>query len=180
MKKILIGSLVGTVIMFAWSAIAWMMLPIHANTYHYTPAQDAVLAALAAANLESGLYGMPSAATSEEQMKVMEANVGKPGAKIYYNAAEPAMDGKMFGLGFLFNFITVFAACMLLVNSMSGSFFSRWWMVMMVAVVIIFGVHMLQWNWMYQNWDYARDMILDVAIGWSINGLWLAWWFGRK
>ena len=46
MKKILIGSLVGTLIMFIWSFLAWMILPIHANTYMYTPAQDNILKVL--------------------------------------------------------------------------------------------------------------------------------------
>ena len=180
MKKILIGSLVGTVIMFIWSMLAWMMLPIHANTYMYTPAQDAILKVLSESNLESGTYGMPSAATPEEAYKVHEANAGKPGAAIFYLKAEPPMGGSMMLGGFLIGFVGVFAACVLLVANMNGSFFSRWWMVMMVAVIVIFHQHLMDWNWMGNSWAYTRDMILDTACGWALTGLWLAWWFGRK
>lgn len=180
MKKTLIGSLVGALIMFIWSFLAWMILPIHANTFAYTPAQDAILKVMADNNLETGTYGMPSAATREEQMKIMETSKGKQGAMIYYTKENPGMGGGQYAGGIIFNFIMVFAACMLLAGSMGGTFFSRWWIVMMVAVVIIFGVHMMQWNWMNHTWDYTRDFILDTAIGWGLNGLWLAWWFGRK
>src|ERR1041385_8850519 len=180
MKKIFIASLVGAVIMFAWSFLAWVVLPIHANTYHYTPAQDAIMKVLGESNLETGTYGMPSAATPEEAMKVHESNAGKPGAAIFYIKEVPGMGAGMHIWGFVFNFIMVFAACTLLINNMTGSFFSRWWMVMMVAVVIIFGVYMMEWNWMGYSWNYVHDFMMDTALGWAINGLWLAWYLGRN
>ena len=180
MKKILIGSIVGTVIMFIWSMLAWMILPVHANTYMYTPSQDAILKVLAESTLESGTYGLPSAATKEEMMKVHETNVGKPGAAIFYLKEQPAMGASMMLGGFIFGFIGILAACILLAGNMGGSFFSRWWMVMMVAVIVIFHKDMMDWNWMSNSWAYTRDMILDTALGWAITGLWLSWWFGRK
>ena len=180
MKKILIGSIVGALIMFIWSFLAWMILPIHANTYKYTDKQEAILKALADNNLETGIYGMPSAPTKEEQMKIMENNKGKPGAALFYTKEDPGMGGSQYIFGILFNFILVFAACMLLAANMGGTFFSRWWMVMMVAVVVIFQTYMMQWNWMGNGWGYTKDFVLDTALGWAINGLWLSWWFGRK
>jgi hypothetical protein len=180
MNKIIIGSLVGAVIMFVWSFLAWMITPIHANTFMYTPAQDAIMKVLAESNLETGTYGMPSAPTKEEQMKIMEENKGKPGAAVYYVKEDPGMGGMQMCVGFILNFIMVFAACLLLIKNMDGSFFSRWWMTMMIAVVIIFGVHLMQWNWMSHSWEYTRSFILDGVIGWGINSLWLAWWFGRE
>ena len=180
MQKLFIASLVGAFIMFVWSYMAWMILPIHANTFMYTPAQDAIMNVLAENNLESGTYGMPSAPAKEEQIKIMKENAGKPGAAVFYTKEDPGMGASQMVYGFIFNFILVFAACTLLANNMKGSFFSRWWMVMMVAVIIIFGVYMLQWNWMGYTWNYTRDFVFDATMGWAINGLWLAWYMGRK
>ena len=180
MKKLFIASLVGAIIMLMWSFLSWMVLPIHEKTFTYTPAQDGILKAMADANLETGAYGMPSGATREEAMQAMEANKGKAGALIHYTKADPGMDPSMHLKGFLFFFVTTFAACVLLANNMSGSFFSRWWMVMMVAVIIIFGIHLMHWNYMGHSWNYTRDFILDAALGWGINGLWLAWYMGRR
>lgn len=180
MTKIFIASLVGAVIMFVWSFLAWVVLPIHANTYMYTPAQDAIMKTLNESNLETGTYGMPSAPTADEAMKMHKSNEGKPGAAIFYIKSVSEMSPSMHIWGFVFNFIMIFAACTLLINNMTGGFFSRWWMVMMIAVVIIFGVYMMQWNWMGYSWNYTRDFILDTAIGWAINGIWLGWYLGRK
>jgi hypothetical protein len=180
MKKIFIASLVGAIIMFVWSFLAWMVTPIHENTYKYTPAQDAIMKVLAENNLETGVYGMPSAATKKEAMKIMESNKGKPGVAIHYIKEDPGMGGSQMVWGFIFDFIMVFAACTLLINNMSGSFFSRWWMVMMFAVVVIFGVYMMQWNWMGYTWNYTRDFVLDCVIGWALNGLWLGWYLGKR
>ena len=182
MKKIIIGSLVGALIMFVWSFLAWMILPIHANTFAYTDKQVVIMQALADNGLETGAYGLSTAPTREEHFKNMQegTNKGKPVATIMYSKEDIGMGPKQQLFGFIFNFIMIFAACMLLANNMNGSFFSRWWMVMMFAVVIIFGVYMMQWNWMGNTWNYTRDFVLDCTIGWGINGLWLAWWFGRK
>jgi hypothetical protein len=180
MTKIFIASFVGAIIMFVWSFLAWTVLGIHANTYMYTPAQDSIMKVLSESNLETGTYGMPSASSPQESMKVHKDNVGKPGAAIFYVKEQPVMGASMHVWGFIFNFIMVFAACTLLINNITGSFFSRWWMVMMIAVVIIFGVYMMEWNWMGHSWNYTRDFILDTALGWGVCGLWLAWYLGRR
>src|SRR5689334_20026790 len=95
MTKIFIASFVGAIIMFVWSFLAWTVLPIHANTYMYTPAQDAILKTLSESNLESGTYGMPSAPTREEAMKMHASNVGKSGAQIFYLKEIPGMGASM-------------------------------------------------------------------------------------
>ena len=180
MTKFFLASLVGAIIMYVWSFLAWVVLPVHDTSFIYTPAQDAILKALSDNNLETGIYAMPSAPTKEEREKVHKENAGKPAAAIFYEKEMPGMGAAMHIWGFVFNFIMIFAACMLLAKNMAGSFFSRWWMVMMVAVVIIFGVHLMNWNWMHYSWNYTRDYILDTAVGWGLCGLWLAWYMGKR
>src|SRR5689334_8291643 len=101
MMKIFIASLVGAIIMFVWSFLAWVVLPIHANTYMYTPAQDNIMKVLGESNLETGTYGMPSAPTPQEAMKAHESNVGKPGAAIFYIKEVPKMSSSMHIWGFI-------------------------------------------------------------------------------
>jgi hypothetical protein len=180
MTKIFIASLVGAIIMFVWGFLAWDVLPIHANTFMYTPAQDAIMKTMADNNLESGVYTMPSAPTKEERQKIMMEMKGKSAASVYYIKEHEGMDMMMFVRGFLFDFIVLFAACILLANNMGGSFFSRWWMVMMIGVIMIFGYHLMYWNYMGHLWNFTRDFVLDTAIGWGICGLWLAWYLGKR
>ena len=189
MKKILIGSLVGAVILFAWSGLAWEVLPVHRTTFSYTDTatQNSLLQVMANSNLASGVYVMPMADNTkenykEEKKKMMDANKGKPWAAVQYQKEGYMEEPTTPLFGFIYDFIAVLAACILLAGGMSSSasFFSRWWLVMMVAVVICFHQHMEFYNWMHYPWNYTRDMLLDTALGWAINGLWLSWWFGRK
>ncbi len=60
MKKWIIGSLVGAIIVFAWQAASWTFLGIHAGEEKYTPAQDQILSTLASSNLEDGMYMLPN------------------------------------------------------------------------------------------------------------------------
>jgi hypothetical protein len=56
MKKWIIGSLVGAVIVFAWQAASWMFLGIHDNQMNYTPAQEQIMSALSSSLNEDGMY----------------------------------------------------------------------------------------------------------------------------
>ncbi len=97
MKKFIIGSLVGTVLIFVWSFASWELLPIHVHSFNYTPKQDSILKVLDASLPTSGAYMLPAADNrkvesvtsdyrnaSEKNMKDM---VGKPGAIIFFNSS---------------------------------------------------------------------------------------------
>jgi hypothetical protein len=43
MKKIIIGTIVATIIFFSWQSLAWMMLPVHKETVRYTDKQMEIL-----------------------------------------------------------------------------------------------------------------------------------------
>ena len=60
MKKLLIASSVGAVILFVWSAMAWTMLPLHHHTFMYTPNQDPIMEAINQNLDESGVYAVPN------------------------------------------------------------------------------------------------------------------------
>ncbi|HEY9659169.1 MAG TPA: hypothetical protein V6C65_12000, partial [Allocoleopsis sp.] len=87
MKKWLIGSIVGAILVFAWQALSHTMLPIHANDYKYSSSQNEVLSALSAGLKEEGAYLLPSAPTMKEQMEVMKNNKGKPWAMVMYHTS---------------------------------------------------------------------------------------------
>ncbi|HSN49926.1 MAG TPA: hypothetical protein VLR52_01760, partial [Bacteroidales bacterium] len=81
MKKIIIGTLVGTIIYFAFQTVMWMG-GFHRNFYTYAAKQDTVLKMLSANLPEEGMYMMPMAdpnspdfkAQQEQREKVMIGN----------------------------------------------------------------------------------------------------------
>jgi hypothetical protein len=189
MKKLLIGSFVGSVILFIWSFLAWAVLPIHLHTYNYTPVQDSVLKILADGNMKEGAYSLPMADNREvksfdsnyqqEAQKIMEAYAGKPMATLFYLEEGYNMN---IPRGFLFDFIAVFAACIILVPAFTttNSFFQRWWLTLVVGLLINAAGPLINFNWLGMPWNYTVDIVLDNFLNWGITGLWLAWWFGRK
>ena len=188
MKKLLIGSFVGAIILFFWGFLSWAILPIHLHTYSYTPAQDSILQILADNNMEDGAYAMPMADNrnvaafdskyQEESANLMKENAGKPMATVFY-----LKDGYRMNLplGFLINFIAVFAACLLLVPAFTtvSTFFQRWWLALVVGLLINACGPMIGYNWLGMPWNYTAAMILDNFLNWGVTGLWLAWYFKR-
>ena len=124
MKKLFIASIVGAIILFVWSAMAWTFLPIHHHTFKYSPAQEQILEMLGENLGESGAYSMPSADNRDistfdsnymtETEKIMTDNVGKPSALIFYNDGGHTMGAKTYAFGFLFQFILAFIASLML------------------------------------------------------------------
>ena len=189
MKKVLIGALVGAIILYVWSFLSWAVLPLHHHTYQYTPAQDAVLKALAENDVATGTYAMPMAdnrnvsatdpAYKEAEEKMMNENYGKPAATIHYLKEGFNMNAGTMVKGLLFNFLAVLAVCLLLAPAFAkmSSFFGRWWLSLLVAMLIICTGPLIDFNWMGHSWEYTKDMILDTFLNWGITGLWLAWYF---
>lgn len=192
MKKILIGSLVGAVILFIWSFLAWAILPLHLHTFMYTPSQDSILQVLANGNMESGAYWMPMADNrnvssfdskyQEETERVMTESAGKPMATVLYLKEGYNMGGSTMLKGFLFNFLAVLAASILLAPAFASmsSFFGRWWLSLVVGLLVCASGPLIQYNWLGLPWDYTVDMLIDTFLNWGITGLWLAWYFKNK
>jgi len=189
MKKILIGSFIGAVILFIWSFLAWAILPLHLHTFMYTPAQDSVLMIMQNNNMESGAYAMPMADNrnagafdekfQEESQKVMQQNAGKPMASIFYNKEGYNMGISTMIKGFLYQFIAALALSIILAPafSVSRSFFGRWWLTFMAALFLNACGPLIQNNWMGFPWNYTYDMIVDNFLNWGIAGLWFAYFY---
>ncbi|MEP7167963.1 MAG: hypothetical protein ABI855_01205 [Bacteroidota bacterium] len=192
MKKILIGSFVGAIVLFIWSFLAWAILPIHLHTVKYTLAQDSLLQIMANNNLESGTYGMPMADNRnvsafdskyhEEMEKKMKENAGKPMASVYYLKEGYNMGATTMLRGFLFNFLAVFAASILLAPAftISNSFFGRWWLTLVVGLFLNACGPLIQYNWMAMPWNFTVDMVIDNFLNWGVVGLWFAYYYKGK
>ena len=90
MKKWLVGSLVGAILLFAWQTVAWTVADLHSKEYKYVSAQDQIMSTLSSIIKEDGQYVMPQAApgsTSAEKQKHMEQINGKPVATVIYTSS---------------------------------------------------------------------------------------------
>src|SRR6185436_3739740 len=117
MKKWIIGSLVGAILIFGWQFLSWEVLSLHKGAFKYTPAQETILTTLSSNLNEEGAYYMPSlpdGSSKKEKMDQMKANEGKAWAwVIYHPKAVNKMTSSMIR-GFMVDFVIVLLLVVLL------------------------------------------------------------------
>ena len=183
MKRSIIAILVGTVVLFVYQAMSWMVLPIHNNSFMYTSRQDSILATLS--GLEEGYYSLPGKApgtTDEEHHKNMESMNGKPWAMVHYHHSFSMNMGPSMLRGFSINLIAVWIVVMIL-SSAAGvfnTFRSRLWVSLLFAIFCITQSNLMDWNWFETPMHYTSGAVIDKLLGWLLTGSWLAWYMGRK
>ncbi|MGP8217395.1 MAG: hypothetical protein ACLQQ4_17640 [Bacteroidia bacterium] len=190
MKKFIIASFVGALIIFAWSLLSWMFLPVHIHSFHYTPKQDTILSALNNSSLESGAYMLPTPDNRSlgmmkdekyvNEMKEMEKKyAGKPYALVFYSKEGVKMSPFQPVIGILLNLFAVMGAVILLAMSKDKlkTFFMRWWAVMLIGFIVALNSYLLEWNWMQFPWHFIKGEVIDTFMEWGLCGVWLAWYF---
>ena len=88
MKKQIVGTLVGGLILFFWQFLSWGPLGIHGAELQYTDKQDQVLEAINELNLPPGNYMVPNApagTSMEDAEALMKPYAGKNWARISVN-----------------------------------------------------------------------------------------------
>ncbi len=183
MKKWLVGSIVGAIIVFLWQFLSWTVLEFHAGEAKYTPAQDSIMNYLNSTIKEDGMYMMPNlppGASSEEHGELAKQMDGKPFASIIYhtkyefNMARPMIRGFLIDLFLVFTLIYILtragtpSAMRIFAGSIAVGFFT--W------VAGPYTAH----NWFHMPWPAITGHLFDSFIAWGLTGLWLGWWLNRK
>jgi len=191
MKKFTIATIVGALIIFIYSAMSWMISPLHTRTFHYTPKQDSIMSVLNHSSLSDGAYLMPSAdnrtaspfdskyrAAVENNMKT---NANKPYAVIFYGMSKD-MDPMQYVIGILLDLFAVMFAVVIfaMAKDKLTTFFMRWWLFLVIGFIITLNSHLVEFNWMQYPWHYIKGMVVDTIMEWGLCGAWLAWYLGRN
>jgi hypothetical protein len=180
MKKWVIGSLVGAIIVFVWQAASWTALGIHDSAMKYTPAQDKIMEVLNANITEDGMYVMPSAPTKKEQQDMMKAMDGKPMVSVIYRRqAKIDMVVPMIR-GFLVDLFLVISLIYILTRN--GIPIAR----RIFSGSVALGLFVWLWTdymghiWFQLPWSMICGDVIDSLVAWSLCGLWLGWWLNRR
>lgn len=181
MNKNYFITLFGTaIILFLFQAMSWMVLPIHTNSFKISPQEDTILNALQ--GLEEGVYMMPghSQDMSNEEMEKMDREMeGKPWAQVTYHKKWETGMGPAMARGLVFNIISVCIVLFMVskIGSKQQSFFSKFLIVFLFGVFIMFQENLMNWNWMGTPLHYAVPEMIDSLVGWSLCGAFIAWFY---
>ncbi|MEO5996337.1 MAG: hypothetical protein ABIN89_06405 [Chitinophagaceae bacterium] len=184
MKKLLIGSFVGAILLFGWQAISWTVAGVHDNAYKYVSGQDTIINYLTSHLAEDGEYLVPRSnpkLSKEEQMKEKEAMMSRPWALINFHPAYESNMGKTMAIGFINCFICVLLACLVIrkFDTRYKKFFSLFTSVLTFGVICFLFVWYNQHNWFQTTWNVLWGELVDNFVGWGLAGVWLAWWYGK-
>lgn len=178
MKKILIGSLVGAIILFVFQAAMWMS-GMNNDFSSYTTNQAAIMENLNS-NLDAdGLYMMPMndpavKQTHEQEEKYMQENVGKPWAMVFYHQSMHGMDPMYMVRGFFHSLIAVLMVTLVLSAGGWVQFGTRFIVCMAFGVFTIALAPMNSMNWWDMPFSFVKPQIMDLTLGWALVSLWLA------
>jgi len=180
MKKWLIGSVVGAILVFGWQALSWMMLGIHDSSMKYHPAQKEIMEVLSSNNSTEDMYMMPSAPTQKEREAMMKDMEGKPWASIIYHKEFHSSMTMRIIRGFLVDIFLVISLMYILTRG--GIPISR----RVFSGAFAFGLALFIWGpytgriWYDLPWSMIKGDLIDAIVQWSLCGIWLGWWLNRS
>lgn len=194
MSKITVGGIIAGVIMFLWSFLAHMVLPVGYMGISTSAGEDAVLAALKANSNGSGLYLMPgndyfqslskSGAEKQAAMKAMTEKAKHTGFAfiVFHPEGGVEIGASTLGLQLLSQIIVcwIFAFALWAAMPRIRSFGMRVWLVTIIGLLPFVGCDFPYWNWYGFPGAYMMGKTMDYGFGAVLAGLFLAWWFGRS
>ncbi|HMH21952.1 MAG TPA: hypothetical protein VK563_09250 [Puia sp.] len=180
MKKLLIGSLVGGIIIFIWQTMSWTVLDLHHAGQEYTPKQDSILSYLSSQFSEDGSYELPSypKGTPREVMeKDLPARMGKPWAQLqYHKALDMSMSSNIIR-GLIVDIIMVAFLCWILMK-LPPAFGTIFTACLFTGIIVFINSPYTVHIW-YPKADIMAHLG-DALISWALCGLWLGWYLKRK
>lgn len=179
MKNQLIATLVGALILFFWQFLSWSALNIHGAEQSYTPQQEKVLQALSDVNLEEGHYFLPTVppgSSASEHQAVMEANNGKPWARLsYYSKMETNMGMNLFR-GFVIDLLAVFLLTWILMQFSTVNLTNGVMASLAVGIIGYTTIPYLNSIWFDTP---TIGYIIDTFVQWGLVGIWLGWFLKK-
>ena len=181
MKQTLLGGIVGGVILFIWSFLAWVILPLHEPTLHRIKDEDAVRTMLQSTIDTKAVYIVPHGPDNKSDQAAMSAweqkmKQGPTGLIIFDpQGSDPMMASQMVS-GILIDILTGILIAWFLKRStaLASTYVARVAYCGMLGIFIAVISHLTAWNWMGFPADYTTAMIVDTLISMVLAGLGIA------
>jgi hypothetical protein len=181
MKKILLGSIVGGLLLFIWQTLSWMVLDLHAKAHTYTDKEAAIMNVLNTELTAGGHYMLPGpipGGTMEDHQKIMDSTKGKPWAMISYHKTYEVDMVMNIVRGFIVNILLMALFCWIL-TKITAPKFGTVFLASIFTGLIVFLNGIYTGHIWYPTYDLMAHLT-DAIVGWGLAGLWLGWWYSKK
>ena len=183
MKKRTLSIILGTLILFIWNAISWMVLPFHSNTLKNIPESALDARLLQEQLVEDGVYHYPGLPESPDQMSSIVDKL-KEGPRItlmvYKQGSTELFDPKSFGLNLLFNILSV-VILLSVVNKLNDKSLGKIIATTLsIGLIIAFMSDFPQMNWYMFPLEYTLTNVFDYLVSFGLIGLLFGFYTYRK
>lgn len=181
MKKILLGSIIGGLLLFIWQSLSWMVMDLHVKAHSYTEKEAAIMTVLNTELTEEGQYMLPGykpGATQAENEAKATANLGKPWAMVSYHKSFEMPIATNIIRGLVVNILLMALFCWIL-SKITVPKFSTIFLASIFAGLIVFLNGIYTGHIWYPTFDLMAHFV-DYVVGWGLAGLWLGWWYSKK
>jgi hypothetical protein len=183
--RLILATVLGGIVMFAWGAFSHMVLNIEGNAFKTIQNEDAVSAAMKSNMSADGIYFLPgidmSRQPSEAEQSAWAAKYKEgPTAMVIYHPVgsdvfTPMQFGTQFGAELACAFLASLVLMLASVTFARGVLISTLMgMASWVAILIPY------WNWYKFPFEFIRIDLIDQIAGWFLGGLVVAFFMRRR
>jgi hypothetical protein len=180
--KVLLAGILGGIVMFIWTSIAHMALPLGEAGLGEIPNESAVLSALQS-NIgdQTGLYVFPGPGLGknatrrekEEAMKHMGEKIASnpSGILMYHAPGRELMLGKLLGVEFGTELLEAILVVFLLAQTRIASFVGRVGFVLVAGILAAIATNVSYWNWYGFPCVYTASYMFIQIVGFFLVGI---------
>jgi len=180
--KILLAGILGGIVMFIWTSIAHMALPLGEAGIREVANESAVLSAMQG-NIgdQTGLYifpgpGVEKNATRQEKNEAMKHMAEKmatnpSGILMYHAPGRPFTIGKWLGIEFGTELLEAILVAFLLVQTRIVSFSGRVGFVLVAGILAAITTNVSYWNWYGFPCVYTASYMFIQIVGFLLVGV---------
>jgi hypothetical protein len=180
--KILLAGIFGGIVMFIWTSIAHMALPLGEAGLGEIPNESAVLSAMQS-NIgdQTGLDifpgpGLGKNATRQEKNEAMK-HMGEKiatnpsGILMYHPPGRPLVLGKLLGIEFGTELLEAIMVVFLLAQTRIASFAGRVGFVLVAGILAAIATNVSYWNWYGFPCVYTASYMFIQIVGFFLVGI---------
>lgn len=182
-KKVILGTVIGGIVLFLWGWASHSLLPFYNNTLLGFTNEDAVVQALIANAPSSGVYFVPYMAQttgmSDEQKGAAEQAATQrmqqgPFMLASIRLGEMGPIGKYMAIQLITNMLSALFVCLVLIKAKEMGFWSRVILIEWIVLAMFAAQSLPHWNWYAFSTAFTMAELFDLVVGWFFAGLVLA------
>lgn len=179
MGRRVMAAIAGGIVVFVWSALSHMALPLGTAGIRSIPNEERVAQAIRGTITEGGLYFFPGfdashAMTAEEQRTWTERyRRGPSGILVVQPGGRDPMSTQQLVVELIADIFAAGVAAFVL-GGLGGSFVARASAVGLLGVFEWLDINVSYWNWYKFPTTYTVAALIEQVVGWTLAGLVMA------